>query len=571
MSAKDETAAEAGSVAKAEHPESASPETFPGTSSSKDESVPLVEEKKSYGSFVGSSIKRASLRMHHSLEMIKVALCVEFCGTMIYTVIVGCTFATLSTPMWGATAQSGGLMVMSFVFARISGAHFNPAISLSAVLVGDLSSAKLWMYWAVQLLGGLAGGGFVRLAASPNVLEIRSRDPFTWYDAVELELLFTTLLCFVFLNCVSSKRNNPKSSPNRFSALAIGFVIVAAGYSAGGVSGALLNPVVSLGLGITSGKPVLFSFVFAAAELLAAFLAVGLFKIVRPEEEIETTDEFETDFDAYVSTTAARLSAEAVGTFVLMLTLGVNLLVGSRATPFSVASALMVMIYSLANVSGAHFNPAVTAAAVLCGRCKMTSNEWLQYMAAQTAGATLGGLYTGFLNSSAQSANSPVVLTKGDGFEMWQAALVEMLFTALLAYVLLVASLPLKLGTSKPHPLFGLIIASCVTAGGFAVGGVSGGVFNPALCFGIVMHTIVHRVTGVASSWNAFPTYVTAELVGGMLAAGLFSITHATRQCIESRRGSLLSRRGSQASQTPEDVPETANVTSESRAPEHLP
>jgi len=243
-----------------------------------------------------------------------------------------------------------------------------------------------------------------------------------------------------------------------------------------------------------------------------------------------------------------------------MVTLGVNILVGSRSQAFSVASALMVMTYSLVDVSGSHFNPAVTLAAYRSGNSKLSYQDCVRYIEVQAAAAVLGGVCTGYLNHEAPSSNAPLILGSGDGWQLWQATIGELMFTVLLAYVTLVFSLPIEIGpTSKQNPLFGLIIASCMTAGGFAVGVISGGLFNPALALGITIHSSVHRVSGTTSSWNAFPNYVSAQIVGGVFAASLFRLTH--RKTL--RESTLLDARDSEVLTTAEEAPDTSVISSE--------
>ena len=57
--------------------------------------------------------------------------------------------------------------------------------------------------------------------------------------------------------------------------------------------------------------------------------------------------------------------SEFLGTFILVLTVGLNVLSGSKAGAFSIAASLMCMIYALGTCSGAHFNPAVTLGVLL--------------------------------------------------------------------------------------------------------------------------------------------------------------------------------------------------------------
>lgn len=481
----------------------------PESRASASEQLPIQLSSTSYGS-------AERTESSSSQEDIRKVLVAEFVGTFFYIFASGCTFATLAVPTWGATAMACCIMVMVYLFEPISGAHLNPAVSLTLVLSHHMPLEKFWKYSCAQLSAGLVAGWLCRLVCSPNLLEIKVNEPFRWWDGCFLELIYSCLWCFVFLNCTISKRN----APNQFFGLAIGFVMVAAGYSAGGVTGALLNPAASLGLSIVSGKPVGYAFAFAATEMLSAFPAWYLYLGVRGHE-------FKMESDMLLSASLPqRLLAECLGTFVLMVTLGINLLVGSRSLPFSVAAALMVMTYSLVNVSGSHFNPAVTLAAWLSGNGKLSNFDSTSYVAVQAGTAVLGGLFTGYLGHQAPSSNGNLHLGSGDGWQLWQATLAELMFTWLLAYVTLVFSLPIEGSNREQNPLFGLIIASCVTAGGFSVGVISGGLFNPALCLGIAIHSCVHQVPGETSSWNAFPSFVSAQILGSFFAAGLFHLTH---------------------------------------------
>ena len=63
--------------------------------------------------------------------------------------------------------------------------------------------------------------------------------------------------------------------------------------------------------------------------------------------------------------------AELIGTFFLVLTIGCTVIGGNAGVipPLAIGAALMVMIFAGGHVSGGHFNPAVTLAVFLRGRC----------------------------------------------------------------------------------------------------------------------------------------------------------------------------------------------------------
>merc|ERR1719428_2504130 len=103
-------------------------------------------------------------------------------------------------------------------------------------------------------------------------------------------------------------------------------------------------------------------------------------------------------------------------------------------------------------------------------------------------------------------------------------AAAEITFTFVLCYVVLTVA------TTKEasKDMFGLAIGSCVTVGGLAIGGISGGSLNPAVSFGLDTANAIFGGT-----WLNCLTYSGFELAGACIAAGLFFMTHPT----EFRKG----------------------------------
>ena len=87
------------------------------------------------------------------------------------------------------------------------------------------------------------------------------------------------------------------------------------------------------------------------------------------------------------------------------------------------------------------------------------------------------------------ACSASFALAPGAGFNFGHAAVAEIIFTFVLCYVVLcVASVK-----EPSKDMFGLAIASCVTAGGYAIGAVSGGSLNPAVSFGISSANIINE------------------------------------------------------------------------------
>jgi len=427
----------------------------------------------------------------------------EFVGTFLLVFTVGCNVLT-GSPVWAATSIACVLMVSIYALGGVSGANFNPAVSLTLGLSNKLDWKEVGIYCGVQIAAGIAAG--LSYGAMLNdVFNLEPGKGFGWWEAALAEVLYTCMLCFVVLNCAASKKNGCGSldGHQQFYGLAIGFVIVAGGYGAGHISGGAFNPAVALGIDVSSAFLGFFwGPVYCVYEVIGACLAAGLFRVVRP-------DDFDDNVTEYPL--SARLVSEFIGTFYLVLTVGLNVLGGSPAPVFSIAAALMCMIYSLGNCSGAHFNPAVTVAILLSGREKIPPVEAAAYMGAQIA----GGVIAAFTYALMEHGKS-FPLGPGAGHNWIGVSIAEIIYTFVLCFVVLNVA-TIKEGALSQY--FGLAIASCVTAGGYAIGAVSGGSLNPAVSIGISSSMILN-----GGIFYKCLIYSALELVGAGLAAGCFMV-----------------------------------------------
>ncbi len=197
---------------------------------------------------------------------------------------------------------------------------------------------------------------------------------------------------------------------------------------------------------------------------------------------------------------------EFISTFFLVFTIGMTVIApgSGNFAPLAIGAVLMVMIYAGGHVSGAHYNPAVTLGVWLRGKCP--ASDILPYIASQVAGAELAaaavkGLKTGLVTKAATlgGAMTPEILP---------ALLAEFVFTFALVWVIL------NVATNKDtagNSYYGLAIGFTVLAGAYAVGGVSGGVFNPAVALGACTMGIV--------AWGSIWIYFVANFAGAIAAA----------------------------------------------------
>jgi aquaporin Z len=194
---------------------------------------------------------------------------------------------------------------------------------------------------------------------------------------------------------------------------------------------------------------------------------------------------------------------ELIGTFFLVLTIGLTVIGGGGGVipPLAIGSVLMAMVFAGGHISGGHYNPAVTLAVWIRGRCE--TKDVVPYWVVQIIGAAAAAGVVKMLRAGvAVTPMSPDVVP---------ALIAEFIFTFALAFV--VVSTATAKGNAG-NSFYGLSIGFVVLAGAFSVGNISGGAFNPAVAVGITAMGIV----GAGSLW----IYLVANLLGGAVAGLVF-------------------------------------------------
>ncbi|MCB1076388.1 MAG: aquaporin [Verrucomicrobiae bacterium] len=197
---------------------------------------------------------------------------VEFIGTFFLVLTVGCAAALGMADKMAPLAIGSALMVMIFAGGHISGAHYNPAVSLAVMLRGKLPSKELLGYLIAQLLGGIVAAFLVKMifnggASLPS-------DEHQMLPAATAEFLFTFALCYVVLNVATAKG----TQGNSFYGLAIGFTVMTGAFAVGKISGGVFNPAVGVGLVLMGVAQVKVIFAYFVAQFAAAFVASLVFQ-----------------------------------------------------------------------------------------------------------------------------------------------------------------------------------------------------------------------------------------------------------------------------------------------------
>ena len=202
----------------------------------------------------------------------------EFIGTFFLVLTIGCTGIATGRGVIPPLAIGAILMVMIYAGGHVSGAHYNPAVSLGVFVRGRLPAADVAPYWAAQLVGGLA--------AAAIVLFFKTAPPAAPFVAragagFAAEFLFTFALVYVVLNTATARA----TAGNSYFGLAIGFTVLAGASAVGEVSGGAFNPAVAVGasmMGMLSWKML---WLYLAADLLGGAAAGVVFKSLNEDDK----------------------------------------------------------------------------------------------------------------------------------------------------------------------------------------------------------------------------------------------------------------------------------------------
>jgi aquaporin Z len=199
----------------------------------------------------------------------------EFIGTFFLVLTIGCTVVGGGSGVIPPLAIGAALMVMVFAGGHISGAHYNPAVTIGVLIRGKVMAADVVPYIVAQILAAMAAATAVKfLRAGVDVTPIAPRVG----PALLAEFLFTFALVYVVLNAATAEG----TSGNSFYGLAIGMTVMTGAFAVGDISGGAFNPAVAVGislLGISSWGNI---WIYLVANFGAAIVAAIVFNLINP-------------------------------------------------------------------------------------------------------------------------------------------------------------------------------------------------------------------------------------------------------------------------------------------------
>ncbi len=208
-------------------------------------------------------------------------LVTELIGTFFLVVTVGCAVILSSDASKGIIpplAIGSVLMVMVYAGGHISGAHYNPAVTLAVSVRGRHPWAELVPYWIAQIAGALLAaaaamyltGGVAKPAEPP--LDI--------FKILLAEFLFTFALAYVVVNVATAKA----TAGNSYYGLAIGFTLLTGAFAVGSITGGAFNPAVAIGASVMGLIHLPSAWIHILADLAGGLVAGLTFLFLNPDD-----------------------------------------------------------------------------------------------------------------------------------------------------------------------------------------------------------------------------------------------------------------------------------------------
>jgi aquaporin Z len=198
------------------------------------------------------------------------------------TEFIGTFFLVLAIGMTGNAAVAGAtLMVMVFAGGHISGAHYNPAVTLAVLIRGKVSPTDAVIYMITQLIAAVVAALISRgyLASDMNFTQVNLDGRIL--KAFLSELIGTFALAYVVLNVATSKG----TTGNSFYGLAIGFTVFAMASAFGSISGGAFNPAVAVGATVVEAFALKNIWVYLMACFAGGLLAALVFNFVNQDDK----------------------------------------------------------------------------------------------------------------------------------------------------------------------------------------------------------------------------------------------------------------------------------------------
>jgi aquaporin Z len=202
---------------------------------------------------------------------------VEFIGTFFLVMTIGMVILG-GKGDFASLGIAAVLMVMVYAGGHISGAHYNPAVTLAVLIRGRIGAGEAIGYIIVQIIGAVAGAFVVTYFMAEKLQDVVPQA--NSFRAIAAEFLGTFALAYVVLNVATSK----ETAGNSYYGLAIGFTVMAMAYAFGSISGGAFNPAVAVGICIMQLAGWSDIWIYMVGCFAGGLIAGAIFRVLNPAD-----------------------------------------------------------------------------------------------------------------------------------------------------------------------------------------------------------------------------------------------------------------------------------------------
>ena len=228
-------------------------------------------------------------------------LILEFMGTFSLTYVGSWAviFTDLNALTRNGVALAHAIVLTAFIWigAGISGAHYNPALTLTLVVLGRMEWVESLFYILSQLVGALVAAGFIFIQISDDMLDsIKDKSvlgiPTPGSSTYEIsglwgEVFGTFFLCYIFMaTCIDPNKNKVQG----VGAVAVGFMVYIGAMTIGELSGGGFNPARAIGPAIVAGVLEGNQFIHVVGPFIGAILGGIIYSAVFIDDEIDLAE-----------------------------------------------------------------------------------------------------------------------------------------------------------------------------------------------------------------------------------------------------------------------------------------
>jgi aquaporin Z len=208
---------------------------------------------------------------------------VEFIGTFFLMFVIGCV-SSQDHVLLAPLAIGATLMVMIFAGGHISGAHYNPAVTLGVWIRGKCTGVEAAFYVVAQVIAAVAASIVVPILFGHTITAGATGST---AQVILAEFLGTFALVYTVLNVATA----PATAGNSFYGLAIGFTVFVQAVAVGSVSGGAFNPAVAVGASLLGALKTQSLLIYWLSELAAAAAAAGIYRFVVLQDPVSKPEE----------------------------------------------------------------------------------------------------------------------------------------------------------------------------------------------------------------------------------------------------------------------------------------